>query len=121
MTGDVLVANGRTVLVCGGGPPLYSAQEALDVIGQAWGHEADMVAIPVALLPARFFTLSSGLAGDVLQKFVNYRMPVAIIGSIDAQLRVSSALRAFVSESNDGQQVWFLDSIDELKQRLANG
>ena len=34
-------------------------------------------------LHADFFVLSNGLAGNILQKFVNYGFPVAIIVSAD--------------------------------------
>ncbi|MET0865551.1 MAG: DUF4180 domain-containing protein, partial [Nakamurella sp.] len=63
--------------------------------------------------------LSSGLAGAVLQKLVNYRMQVAIMGDISAHLTGSAALRAFVVESNRGSQVWFVDDLDQLTGRLA--
>ena len=94
-------------------------QDALDIIGEAWRQGAQLAAIPVARLSARFLTLSSGFAGEVIQKFVNYQLPLAIIGSIAAQLNASSALRAFVHESNNGSQVWFLDDLDQLDARLA--
>ncbi|MFG1496075.1 DUF4180 domain-containing protein [Saccharospirillum sp. HFRX-1] len=32
-----------------------------------------------AELPADFFKLNTGLAGDLLQKFVNYQLPLAIV------------------------------------------
>ena len=120
MIDDVLVLHDRTVLVCDAdGPPIDGVQGALDVIGQAWGHEADMVVIPVSRLDDSFFTLSTGVAGDVMQKFANYQLPLAVIGSIAHQAGASSALRALVSESNRGAQVWFLDSLDQLAERLS--
>lgn len=121
MSDTVRAMHDRAVLVCDPeGPAVDGGNGALDLIGDAWGHSADVVALPVDRLDDSFFDLSSGLAGEVLQKFVNYRMPLAIIGSITSHLDASSALRAFVAESNRGQQVWFLADLAELDHRLAS-
>ena len=96
--------------------PLIST--ANDVIGDAWGHEATLIAIPADRLDPAFFDLSSLVAGEFLQKIVNYRLQAAILGDISAHLARSSALRDFVWESNRGTQVWFLADETELLARL---
>jgi hypothetical protein len=101
------------------GPPVGSSQDAVDIIGRAWGGRATLIAIPAGRFEPGFFTLSTGLAGEFIQKFVNYRLSVAIIGDIAQHLQASSALRAFVHESNGGRQVWFLNDLDQLDARLA--
>jgi hypothetical protein len=78
-----------------------------------------MVVIPVSRLSDDFFRLSTRLAGDVLQKFVNYRLRVAIVGDMSQWTAQSGPLRDFVSESNRGRSVWFMADLDELEQRLA--
>ena len=119
MTDDVRMSAERTVLVCDpAGPPITDAQGALDIIGQAWGSQADLIVIPVRRLTDDFFTLSTGLAGDVLQKFVNYHLQLAIVGAIGERVAASSALRAFVIESNQGRHVWFLDDVDQVFAKL---
>lgn len=110
---------GASVLVCGpDGPPVASEQDALDLIGAALVG-ADVVAVPAQRLDPRFFSLESRLAGEVMQKFVNYRLRLAIIGDISGHLEGSSALRALVHESNQGGQVWFLPDLDALDARLG--
>lgn len=52
-----------------------------------------------------FFRLSTGLAGEVLQKFVNYQMKLAIVGDFSAY--TSKPLRDFIRESNEGRHVCF--------------
>ena len=109
-----------TVYVCDvAGPSISSGQDAVDIIGQTWHSRADLVAIPVTRFDDGFFTLSTGLAGEFIQKFANYQVAIAIIGDLAEHLRASSALRAFVHESNRGRQVWFLDDLDQLDARLA--
>lgn len=75
--------------------------------------------MPVTRLPPEFFSLRSGLAGHMTQKFVNYRFQLAILGDVSAHLAGSQALRDFVRESNRGRQLWFVATEEELNQRLA--
>lgn len=107
------------MLVCAAdGPPVRSDRDALDLIAEALGHQVDLVAIPVQRLPDEFFTLGTGLAGAITQKFVNYRLRLAVVGDIGRH-DGSSALRAFVSEANRGGQLWFVADLAELESRLA--
>ena len=92
---------------------LRSGAEAIEVIYSA---EADWIAVPVARLDPAFFDLRSGVAGEFVQKFVNYGQRLAIVGEIPAP---SDALRDFVRECNRGRQVWFVADADELAERLA--
>jgi len=118
---EIVQAGGSRVLVLGeDGPPLAATQDFLDVIGELWGAPGPVsfVAIPVARLAPEFFELRSGLAGEALQKFVNYRVQVAVVGELSAQLEASSALRDFVHESNAGAHVWFVRDLAELRSRL---
>ncbi|MDG4779404.1 DUF4180 domain-containing protein [Micromonospora sp. WMMD961] len=109
---------GVPVLVCDpDGPPLATEQDALDLIGAAF-LGAQVVAVPANRLDQRFFSLGTRFAGDVMQKFVNYRVRLAVVGDISAQLAESSALRALVHESNQGGQIWFVDDLDALDTRL---
>jgi hypothetical protein len=98
---------------------LGSEQDVLDVLGRAYGEFPDLIAIPAAALGPRFFDLSTRIAGDLLQKFAQYRMRVAILGDLSAYVAASSALRDFVYESNRGGQIWFLADFDALDARLA--
>lgn len=103
------------------GPALASTQDFLEVIGALWGEapEVRQVAIPTGRLAGEFFDLRSGLAGDALQKFVNYRLQVAVVGDVAAHRRSSQAFDDFVRESNDGSHVWFVADLDELAARLS--
>ncbi len=91
---------------------LRSGAEAIELMYSA---EAEWIAVPVARLDPAFFDLSSGVAGDFVQKFVNYGQRLAIVGEIPAP---SAALRDFVRECNRGRQVWFVADADELSRRL---
>lgn len=119
-TPDRLVPyDGGAVLVRdGGGAPITSVQDALDLIGATFGC-ADTVAVSARVLADDFFTLGTGLAGEIMQKFVNYSVRFVVVGDMSAHLARSNALRAFVGEANRGRHVWFTADLDELAQRLA--
>ncbi|HEX5597209.1 MAG TPA: DUF4180 domain-containing protein [Micromonosporaceae bacterium] len=109
---------GVPVLVCGDeGPPIATVQDALDVIGSAFS-QTDVVAIPVGRLNDAFFNLRTGLAGEIMQKFVNYQIRLAVVGDISAHIAASTALRDLVFESNHGNHIWFVADLDELDTRL---
>jgi hypothetical protein len=87
-------------------------------MSQAWTQRANLIVIPTERLGENFFRLSTRIAGEILQKFVTYRMRVAIVGDISRQIEESSALRDFVIEANRGEHVWFVSNLDELSRRL---
>jgi hypothetical protein len=93
--------------------------DAVETVGKSFENRATVVVIPVACLDDEFFQLKTRIAGELIQKFVQYRRHVVILGDISRHLAESSALRAFVAESNRGKEVWFLATREELDQRLA--
>ncbi|MET9089047.1 DUF4180 domain-containing protein [Streptomyces sp. NPDC004237] len=100
------------------GPALDGESAALDLLGDAMGRDAELVAVPVERIADEFFRLRSGVAGAVVQKFANYRLRLAVVGDLSQHLAASSALRDFVYEANRGRQLWFVADDGELEQRL---
>ncbi|SDK61467.1 DUF4180 domain-containing protein [Nonomuraea jiangxiensis] len=110
------------VLVCAAdGPPVRADRDALDLIGEAWGSGAEWVAVPVERFHEDFFELRTGVAGEITQKFVNYRLGLAVVGDVSRFTDASSALRAWVAESNRGRHLWFVSDLAELAARRAAG
>lgn len=100
-------------------PKLDGEQAVVDLIGQLWGHDVDLIVVPVERLTDDFFRLSTGVAGAIVQKFVNYRLRAAVVGDISGHVEASAALRDFVYESNRRTQLWFVRDEAELTERLA--
>ena len=50
-----------------------------------------------------FFDLKTRLAGEILQKFINYHMKIAIVG--DFSVYSSQSLQDFIYECNKGRDV----------------
>lgn len=109
----------RTMECASQGNPVRGAQDAVDLIGEARSHRADLVVIPAQRLGDDFFRLRTGIAGEVIQKFVTYGVRLAILGDISRALNDSSALRDFVREANEGTHCWFVSNTEELEKLLA--
>ena len=63
-----------------------------------------------------FFDLTTGLAGSILQKYVNYHIKLAIYGDFSGF--ESNALNAFIIECNRGKDIFFLPSREEALEKL---
>lgn len=92
-------------------------QSAIDVM-MTVKYEAGTknIAISKNLITDNFFILSSGLAGEILQKFVNYQFRVAIYG--DFTKYTSKPLKDFIYESNKGKDIFFVENEDEAIKML---
>lgn len=64
-----------------------------------------------------FFDLKTRVVGEILQKFSNSRMRLAIVG--DFSVYTSKSLHDFIFESNKGNLINFVGSVDEALERLA--
>ena len=120
MTGAVVQIAGVRAYVCDAeGPPIASDRDAADLVGATMSERTRLVVIPVARLSPAFLDLKTRLAGEVLQKFVNYRRQVVILGDVSQAVAGSPALRDFVRESNRGRTVWFVPDTAALEAKLA--
>lgn len=114
---SILARNGIELLIVDAdGPRLGSANDATDLIGQTWGTGIGTIAIPAERLDPDFFVLRTGVAGEFVQKLVNYRMRLVVLG---AAIPAAGALHDWAYESNRGAQLWFLRDLAELEARLA--
>ena len=91
---------------------ITDVQTAVDLM-MTVKHEAGIenIAISKDLITDKFFILSSGLAGEILQKFINYRCRIAIYG--DYSKYTSKPLKDFIYESNNGRDIFFTDSFEK--------
>ena len=92
-------------------------QDALDLMGELFGQDYDGIIIHEQSISPRFFELHTRLAGDILQKFSNHRIRLAIIG--DWSKYTSQSLATFIIESNRGRLVNFATSTKEAVALLS--
>lgn len=88
---------------------IMDVQSALDVLMDAnYQMGTKNIAVAKNLVAEDFFILSTGLAGEILQKYVNYGGRIAIYG--DYSHYTSKPLRDFMYESNKGRDVFFVET-----------
>ena len=63
-----------------------------------------------------FFDLKTGIAGEILQKFSNYRVRLAIVG--DFSTYPGQSIRDFIFESNRRGHINFVGTVGEGVERL---
>lgn len=119
MSNTLTIIHDVPILVCApDGDKLKSECDALDLIGEAMSSRAVLILVPAERLAEDFFQLKTGLAGQIIQKFVMYRRQLVILGDISHYVAGSRALKDFVYEANRGHQVWFVTNLQELTGRL---
>ena len=98
---------------------IETAEDGLDLLGNLYYQGFDSIILHEANITSSFFDLKTGIAGEILQKFSNYRMCLAIIGDFDKY--PGKSIQDFIRESNRGGRVNFLGSVSEALERFANG
>ncbi|OMF37284.1 cytoplasmic protein [Paenibacillus sp. FSL H8-0548] len=94
---------------------IHDVQDALDLMASISynNNGCNKIMINKSNITEDFFELKTGLAGDVLQKYANYNVKLAIVGEF-AEYN-SKSLKDFIYECNNGKQVFFLkDKQDAL-------
>lgn len=96
---------------------INSTQGALDLMATINHlYDCNKMVICESAITSSFFDLKTGIAGDILQKFTNYNMKVAIVGAFANY--GSKSLKDFIYESNQGSQVFFLGDENTAVDRL---
>lgn len=90
---------------------LQTVEDAVDLIGNMSYQGFDKLIIHEENIISDFFELKNKIAGNILQKFSQYSMPLAIIG--DFEKYESKSLNDFIFESNKGSQINFVTTIED--------
>lgn len=95
---------------------LTSVEDGLSLLGDLYYQGFDKIILHEENIVPEFFDLKTKLAGKVLQKFVQYRMPLAVVG--DFSKCTSKSLRNFIYECNQGRQVNFVQELSSALKDL---
>lgn len=109
---EIAVVNSSDILIT-------DVQSALDLIATVqYETGCNRMIINKSSICEDFFRLSTRLAGEILQKFVNYQMKMAIIG--DFSVYTSKSLKDFIYETNNGKDIFFLSDEKKAIEMLSN-
>ncbi len=99
--------------------PIKTVQDVLDLLEDADHHGARKIMIKKEHLHDDFFNLKTGIAGEILQKIINYYKQLAVVGDFSG-LRKKSWLD-FMYESNKRGQIIFVKDTQEAVKQLTKG
>lgn len=98
---------------------LSDVQSALDFMATVWYETGcSHIILDRTAICEDFFDLKTKLAGEILQKFVNYDVKMAIIGDFSGY--TSKSLKDFMYESNSGKDAFFLANETQAVDKFAN-
>ncbi|MGD1816007.1 MAG: DUF4180 domain-containing protein [Pleomorphochaeta sp.] len=96
---------------------INDVQDALDIMANAqYLGKTNLVIIHKQSLHDDFYNLRTKFAGDVLQKFSNYNVRLAIIGDFSSYN--SKALNDFIYECNKTKNVIWTNDLDTAYKQL---
>ncbi len=108
---DIAVVSSEDVVI-------VDTQSALDLaMTVKYETGASRIVIDKNMVCGDFFILSTGIAGEILQKFMNYHVKMAVYG--DYSQYTSKPLKDFIYESNQGKDFFFVSSKEDAIQKLT--
>ncbi|MFD2245407.1 DUF4180 domain-containing protein [Pontibacter ruber] len=90
---------------------INNIEDGVNLLGNLYFQDFDKLIIHERNITPDFFDLKNGVAGEILQKFSNYRVRLAIVG--DFKKYTGKSITDFIYESNKGKQVNFVSSVTE--------
>lgn len=95
---------------------INNAEEGFQILADQYYQGFDKIILYEKNITPEFFDLKTRLAGEILQKFSNYKVRLVIIGEFNYP---AQSLADFIRESNKGKLVNFAAHIEEALARLA--
>ncbi|MBB5635125.1 hypothetical protein HDF26_002148 [Pedobacter cryoconitis] len=96
---------------------IQTPEDGLQLLVDLYYQDFDKIIVREQNITPAFFELKTGIAGEILQKFSNYRVRLVIIG--DFAKYPGKSIQDFIYESNNGRQINFLDSLEEALEKLS--
>lgn len=96
---------------------IQSAQDGLDLMGDVYYQGFDKIIMYEENITPEFFDLKTKIAGEILQKFSNYRIALAIVG--DFSKYESKSIKDFIFESNKTKHINFVGMLEEALENFS--
>lgn len=91
--------------------PISSEQDALDIVAFCIENDTYRVMLSDEVLSEDFFKLKTGLAGKVLQKFVNYNIKAVLI--MKSEEKIKGKFKELASETSKSNNFRIFKDMDE--------
>lgn len=97
---------------------ITDVQSALDLMATVkYEVDCSRIVINKSAICEEFFDLKTRIAGEILQKFINYGTKIAIIG--DFSVYASKSLKDFIYECNHGRDIFFVANEEQAIEKLS--
>lgn len=98
--------------------PFTCDNDVLDVIGICISNDVELLLLREDVFDENFINLKSGLAGMVLQKFMNYYIKVSAI--IEDKNKIQGRFEELISELNKGNDFRVFNNISDAENWILN-
>ncbi|PKV76417.1 DUF4180 domain-containing protein [Pontibacter ramchanderi] len=112
------VNDSKTAEVISDAIEINSIEDGLDQLGNLYYQDFDKIILHEKNITPDFFDLKKGMAGEILHKFSNYRVRLAIVGTFKKY--TSKSMQDFIFESNKGKQVNYVSIVADGLNVLSN-
>ncbi|MDQ3111088.1 MAG: DUF4180 domain-containing protein [Bacteroidota bacterium] len=96
---------------------IKTTEDGLDLLGNLYYQDFDKIIVHAKNITPDFFDLKTGIAGEILQKFSNYRVRLALVG--DFTQYPGASIKDFIFESNKAGHINFVNSTAEAIGKLS--
>lgn len=111
------VNNTQIAEVISDGLIIQSTEDGLNLLGDLYYQGFDKIIMHAHNISPNFFELKNGMAGEILQKFSNYRVGLAIVG--DFSPYTSKSIKDFIFECNKTGHINFVVSVSDALVKLS--
>lgn len=97
---------------------INSIEDGAQLLVDIYYQDFDRIILYEKNITPLFFDLKNRIAGEILQKFSNFRVRLVIMG--DFEKYESKSVKDFIFESNKNRQINFVSTLEEGLERLSN-
>ena len=98
--------------------PFTSESDVLDIIGICISNDIGLLMLREEVFSEEFINLKSGLAGIVLQKFINYHIKASV--AIEDKSKIQGRFKELISELNKGNDFRVFDNTQDAEEWILN-
>lgn len=109
---------GRYLKITAAEPPIQTEQQALDIMSLCVENGTNLLMIHAPAISESFFRLSTGVAGDILQKMINYHITTVFV--LTESIMLPTRFLEMMLEANKGEQYRFYYATHEAEQWLLS-
>lgn len=119
MNYKVVERNSRRYILCDStDTPLGSEQDSLDLVAACGENDTNLILLHSGAISDDFFKLRTGLAGKVLQKFINYRIRAAVV--LTNEQKITGKFKEVIAETSKGNDFRVFDRAEEAEKWLLS-